>query len=219
MKRAYRLFGFPSLPCFVNLFLHRRRAMAIYALGRPTPELPDDGEFWVAPNASLIGLVRLRRHASVWFGAVLRGDNDWIEVGENSNVQDNSVIHTDPGQPVTIGANVTIGHNVILHSATVGDNTLIGMGSTVLNGARIGPHCIVGANALITENKVIPANSLVLGQPARVVRELDEAQRALISKSAEIYVKNYQRFRAELALLDRSPGDHRGNDFTTKSTK
>ncbi|HEX4157821.1 MAG TPA: gamma carbonic anhydrase family protein [Rhizomicrobium sp.] len=176
--------------------------MALYALGPATPELPDDGEFWVAPNASIIGLVRLRRHASVWFGAVLRGDNDWIEVGENSNVQDNSVIHTDPGQPVTIGANVTIGHNVILHSATVGDNTLIGMGSTVLNGARIGPRCIVGANALITENKEIPPDSLVLGQPARVVRQLDDVQRMVILKSAEIYVKNYQRFRAELRPLD-----------------
>jgi carbonic anhydrase/acetyltransferase-like protein (isoleucine patch superfamily) len=202
MKRAYRFFGFPSQPCFVNLFLHRRTAMALYALGPATPELPDDGEFWVAPNASIIGLVRLRRHASVWFGAVLRGDNDWIEVGENSNVQDNSVIHTDPGQPVTIGANVTIGHNVILHSATVGDNTLIGMGSTVLNGARIGPRCIVGANALITENKEIPPDSLVLGQPARVVRQLDDVQRMVILKSAEIYVKNYQRFRAELRPLD-----------------
>jgi carbonic anhydrase/acetyltransferase-like protein (isoleucine patch superfamily) len=156
----------------------------------------------VAPNASVIGRVRLRPHASIWFGAVLRGDNDWIEVGENSNVQDNSVIHTDLGLPVTIGANVTIGHNVILHSATVGDNTLIGMGSTILSGARIGPNCIVGANALITENKEIPANSLVVGQPARVVRQLDDAQRMLILKSAEIYVKNYQRFRAELRPSD-----------------
>jgi carbonic anhydrase/acetyltransferase-like protein (isoleucine patch superfamily) len=146
--------------------------------------------------------VRLRSHASIWFGVVLRGDNDWIEVGENSNVQDNSVVHADPGQPVLIGANVTIGHNVILHSATVGDNTLIGMGSTILSGAKIGPNCIVGANALITENKEIPANSLVLGQPARVVRQLDDAQRMLISRSAEIYVKNYQRFRAELRLSE-----------------
>jgi carbonic anhydrase/acetyltransferase-like protein (isoleucine patch superfamily) len=177
--------------------------MAIYTLGGATPEFPADSEFWVAPNACLIGLVRLRSRASVWFGAVLRGDNDWIEVGENSNVQDNSVIHTDPGQPVTIGANVTIGHNVILHSATVGDNTLIGMGSTILSGARIGPNCIVGANALITENKEIPANSLVLGQPARVVRQLDDAQRILILQSAQIYVKNYQRFRAELQELNR----------------
>ena len=176
--------------------------MAIYALDGARPEFPEGGEFWVAPNASVIGLVRLRPHASVWFGAVLRGDNDWIEIGENSNVQDNSVIHTDFGQPARIGANVTIGHSVICHSATVGDNTLIGMGSTILSGARIGCNCIVGANALITENREIPPNSLVLGQPARVVRQLDEMQRALILKSAEVYVKNYQRFKAGLVLLE-----------------
>jgi carbonic anhydrase/acetyltransferase-like protein (isoleucine patch superfamily) len=183
---------------FVKLFLQGRMAMAIYTLGGATPEFQADGEFWIAPNASIIGLVRLRRHASIWFGAVLRGDNDWIDVGENSNVQDNTVVHTDVGQPVTIGSNVTIGHSVILHAATVGDNTLIGMGSTILSGARIGTNCIVGANALITENREIPANSLVLGQAARVVRQLDDAQRMSILKSAEIYVKNYQRFRAEL---------------------
>jgi carbonic anhydrase/acetyltransferase-like protein (isoleucine patch superfamily) len=175
--------------------------MAIYALGNAAPELPADGAFWVAPSASIIGLVRLRPHASVWFGAVLRGDNDWIEVGENSNVQDNAVIHVDPGLPVIIGRNVTIGHNVILHSAIVGDNTLIGMGSTILSGAKIGANCIVGANALITENKVIPDNSLVIGQPARVVRQLEDAQRMLIFRSAEIYVKNYQRFKTELRLV------------------
>jgi carbonic anhydrase/acetyltransferase-like protein (isoleucine patch superfamily) len=172
--------------------------MSIYALGSATPVVPADGEFWVAPNAALIGLVRLRSHASVWFGAVLRGDNDWIEVGEYSNVQDNSVIHTDWGLPVLIGANVTIGHNVVLHSATIGDNTLIGMGSTILSGARIGANCIIGANALVTEYKEIPANSLAVGQPARVIRQSDDAQRAMILASAEIYVKNYQRLKAEL---------------------
>ena len=175
--------------------------MAIYALDGISPEFPGDGAFWVAPNATVVGLVRLRPHASVWFGAVLRGDNEWIEVGENSNVQDNSVIHTDAGLPVTIGANVTIGHNVIVHAATIGDNTLIGMGSTILSGAKVGANCIVGANALVTENREIPANSLVMGQPARVVRQLEEAQRLLILKSAEIYVRNYQRFKAELLPL------------------
>jgi carbonic anhydrase/acetyltransferase-like protein (isoleucine patch superfamily) len=175
--------------------------MAIYALGGARPEFPVDSKFWVAPSASVIGLVRLRSHASIWFGAVLRGDNDWIDVGENSNVQDNTVIHTDVGQPVTIGKNVTIGHNVILHAAAIGDNTLIGMGSTILSGVKIGPNCIVGANALITENKEIPANSLVLGQPARVVRQLDDAARMLVLKSAEIYVRNYHRFKAELGEL------------------
>jgi carbonic anhydrase/acetyltransferase-like protein (isoleucine patch superfamily) len=176
--------------------------MAIYALGGARPEFPADGEFWVAPNASVIGLVRLRSHASIWFGAVLRGDNDWIEVGENSNVQDNSVIHTDPGLPVIIGANVTIGHNAVLHSAIVGDNTLIGMGSTVLSGATIGANCIIGANALIPEGREIPANSLVIGQPGRVVRQLDDVQREMILKSAEIYVKNYRRFSEELRPSD-----------------
>jgi carbonic anhydrase/acetyltransferase-like protein (isoleucine patch superfamily) len=172
--------------------------MPIYTLGAATPEFPAEGAFWIAPDAVIIGQVRLKAHASIWFGCVLRGDNDWIEVGENSNVQDNSVVHTDLGQPVKIGANVTVGHNVILHAATVGDNTLIGMGSTILSGAAIGPNCIVGANALITENKQIPANSLVLGQPARVVRELGDAEHMAILKSAEIYVANYKRFRAEL---------------------
>jgi carbonic anhydrase/acetyltransferase-like protein (isoleucine patch superfamily) len=175
--------------------------VTIYALGGVTPVFPERGEYWVAPDASLIGRVRLLRNASVWFGAVLRGDNDWIVIGENSNVQDNSVLHTDPGQPVTIGSNVTIGHKVIVHSATIGDNTLIGMGSTVLTGARIGANCLIGANALILEEKEIPANSLVLGQPARVVRQLDEQQIATIRISAEIYVLNYRRFRAELLAI------------------
>jgi carbonic anhydrase/acetyltransferase-like protein (isoleucine patch superfamily) len=175
--------------------------MTIYALGDARPEFPADGAFWVAPNATLIGRVRLHLNSSIWFGAVLRGDNDWIVLGENSNIQDNSVVHTDPGQPATIGANVTIGHNVILHSATIGDNTLIGMGSTILSGARIGANCLVGANALIGEGKEFPPNSLVLGAPARVARELTEAQIALIRMSANVYVANYRRFRAELSVV------------------
>jgi carbonic anhydrase/acetyltransferase-like protein (isoleucine patch superfamily) len=174
--------------------------MTIYALGDARPELPPDNEFWVAPNATLVGRVRLMSCASVWFGAVLRGDNDWIVVGENSNIQDNSVIHTDPGQPVTVGANVTIGHNVILHSAQIGDCVLVGMGSTVLNGAKIGPNCIVGANTLITENKEIPPHTLVLGQPGRVIRALSEGELQLLRMSAEIYVKNYRRHRSELTV-------------------
>ncbi|HEX4078454.1 MAG TPA: gamma carbonic anhydrase family protein [Rhizomicrobium sp.] len=175
--------------------------MTIYALGETRPEFPSAGNFWVAPNATLIGRVRLLAQASVWFGAVLRGDNDWITLGESSNVQDNCVIHTDPGQPVTIGSNVTVGHNVILHSATVGDNTLIGMGTTVLNGARIGENCLIGANSLIAENKEIPPNSLVLGQPGRVIRELEEPQRALIRMSAEVYVQNFRRFQKQLVEI------------------
>jgi carbonic anhydrase/acetyltransferase-like protein (isoleucine patch superfamily) len=137
----------------------------------------------------------------VWFGAVLRGDNEWIEIGENSNVQDNSVIHTDPGQPAIVGANVTIGHNVILHSVTIGDNALIGMGSTLLSGARIGSNCLIGANTLVSEGKEIPPNSLVLGQPARVVRQVSEQQIALIRMSAEVYVQNHRRFRAQLSTV------------------
>ena len=170
--------------------------MTIYSLGDARLEFPVDGEFWIAPNASVIGKVRLKRNASVWFGAVLRGDNEWIEIGENSNVQDNSVIHTDPGQPTIVGTHVTVGHKVILHSAIVGDFTLVGMGSTILSGAKIGSNCLIGANTLIPEGKEIPPRSLVVGQPARVVREVSEAQIALIRMSAEVYVQNQRRFRA-----------------------
>jgi carbonic anhydrase/acetyltransferase-like protein (isoleucine patch superfamily) len=175
--------------------------MTIYALGNAKPEVPSRDEFWIAPNATLIGRVRLLQNASIWFGAVLRGDNDWIVVGRNSNVQDNCVVHTDAGQPVTVGSGVTIGHGVILHAATIGDNSLIGMGSTVLSGARIGANCLLGANTLVPERKEIPDNSLVLGQPARVVRQISDSQLALIRASAEIYVANWRRFDSELARL------------------
>jgi carbonic anhydrase/acetyltransferase-like protein (isoleucine patch superfamily) len=167
----------------------------IYSLEGIAPEFPAGGDYWVAPSATLIGRVRLLRNASVWFGAVLRGDNDWIEVGENSNVQDNSVIHSDPGQPVIIGTNVTVGHKVILHSTTIGDNSLIGMGSTLLNRSKIGKNCLVGANTLIAEGKEIPDGSLVLGAPGRVVKPLSEMQLAMLKVSADVYVQNYKRFR------------------------
>ena len=172
--------------------------MPVYALDGIKPEFPSSGDYWVAPDAILVGRVRLLENASVWFGAVLRGDNEWIIVGRNSNVQDNSVIHTDPGQPTIIGANVTVGHNVILHSTTIGDNSLIGMGSTLLTGSEIGCNCLIGANALIGEKKKIPDNSLVLGAPGRVVRQLSESQLTILKLSADIYVKNYKRFRARL---------------------
>jgi carbonic anhydrase/acetyltransferase-like protein (isoleucine patch superfamily) len=175
--------------------------MTIYALEGAAPEFPGDDAWWVAPSAVLVGRVRLLKNASVWFGAVLRGDNDWIVVGENSNVQDNSVIHTDPGLPTTIGANVTVGHRVILHSTTVGDNSLIGMGSTLLNRSRIGRNCLVGANTLISEGKEIPDRSLVLGSPGRVVRQLSDDEVTMLTLSAGIYVKNYQRFRGSLGEL------------------
>jgi carbonic anhydrase/acetyltransferase-like protein (isoleucine patch superfamily) len=170
--------------------------MPLYAIEGVSPE--PDSESWIAPTAVLIGRVRLLKNASVWFGAVLRGDNDWITIGENSNVQDNSVIHTDPGRPVTLGANVTVGHNVILHSTTVGDNTLIGMGAILLNRSRIGNHCIVGANALVAEGKEFPDGSLIIGSPARVARSLTEPERMLLKASADVYVANYRRFRDQL---------------------
>jgi carbonic anhydrase/acetyltransferase-like protein (isoleucine patch superfamily) len=176
--------------------------MTIYALGDASPEFPPTGDYWVAPDAVLIGQVRLRKDASIWFGAVLRGDNDWIEVGEGSNVQDNSVIHTDPGQPTIIGANVTVGHKVILHSATVGDNSLIGMGAILLNRCKIGRNCLVGAGTLVAEGKEIPDNSLVLGAPGRVVRPLSDQQFVMLKMSSAVYVRNYQRFRETLRKID-----------------
>ena len=170
----------------------------IYSIDGIAPELPGSGDYWVAPNATLVGRVRLLKHASIWFGAVLRGDNEWIEVGENSNVQDNSVIHADPGQPVTIGANVTVGHRVILHSTTIGDNTLVGMGSILLNRSKIGKNCLIGANTLISEDKEIPDGSLVFGSPGRVIKPLSEPQLAMLKISAQVYVENYKRFRDTL---------------------
>jgi carbonic anhydrase/acetyltransferase-like protein (isoleucine patch superfamily) len=176
--------------------------MPIYSIDGATPELPEDGSYWIAPSAVVIGRVRLLRNASVWFGAVLRGDNDWITVGENSNIQDNSVCHTDPGQPVTLGANVTVGHKVILHSTTVGDGSLVGMGSTLLNRSKIGRNCLIGANSLISEGKEFADGSLIVGAPARVARTLDERQLAILKISADVYVLNYQRFRGGLKRLD-----------------
>jgi len=176
--------------------------MPIYELDGVSPELPEEGSCWIAPTAVLIGRVRLKKNASVWFGAVLRGDNDWIELGENSNIQDNSVCHTDPGFPVTIGANVTVGHNVILHSTTIGDNSLIGMGSTLLNRSRIGSHCLVGANTLISEGKEFADGSLIVGAPGRVARPLHEAEHAIFRISSQTYVHNYRRFKNGLKLID-----------------
>ena len=144
--------------------------MAVYNLGNVTPELPNDDEYWIAPNAAVIGRVILKKNASVWFSATLRGDNEPVTVGENSNVQDGSVCHTDHGSPLVIGANVTVGHMVMLHGCAIGDNSLVGIGSIVLNGARIGKNCLIGANCLITEGKEIPDNSLVMVAPGKVVR-------------------------------------------------
>jgi carbonic anhydrase/acetyltransferase-like protein (isoleucine patch superfamily) len=163
--------------------------------------LPPGGEYWIAPNAVVAGRVILKKNASVWFGAVLRGDNDPIIIGENSNVQDNSVLHTDVGSPLTIGDNVTIGHMVMLHGCTIGDGALIGIGSIVLNGAKIGKNCLVGAGALITEGKEFPDGSMILGAPAKVVRALAPEQAARMGLGALSYVANWQRFKAGLAAI------------------
>ncbi|RAK58437.1 gamma carbonic anhydrase family protein [Phenylobacterium hankyongense] len=176
--------------------------MAVYDLGGVTPELPNDDEYWIAPTAAVMGRVILKKNASVWFGATLRGDNDPILLGENSNVQDGSVLHTDAGSPLTIGANVTVGHLVMLHGCTIGDNSLIGIGSIVLNGAQIGKNCLIGANCLITEGKQIPDNSLVMGAPGKVVRELSPEQGAMLAAGAHHYVENWKRYRRELRPVD-----------------
>jgi carbonic anhydrase/acetyltransferase-like protein (isoleucine patch superfamily) len=169
--------------------------MPLYAVDGIYPELPAEGECFIAPDAVLIGRVRVLKGASVWFGAVLRGDNDWITVGENSNVQDLSLIHADPGQPVVIGSAVTVGHRVIIHSALVGDNALIGMGAILLNRARIGANSLVGAGALVTEGKEFEPGQMILGSPAKAIRALTEEQIAGIGLSAQTYVANAKRFR------------------------
>ncbi len=170
--------------------------MTIYALDGVTPEVT--GEHWIAPGAVVLGRVILKRNASVWFGAVLRGDNDPIIIGENSNVQDGSILHTDVGAPLTIGANCTIGHMVMLHGCSIGDNTLVGIGSVVLNGARIGKNCIIGARSLITEGKEIPDNSLVMGAPGKIVRELTPELAQMNTFSALHYVENWKRYATGL---------------------
>lgn len=175
--------------------------MTVYSLQGVTPKLPADGEFWIAPNAVVLGDVVLQSGASVWFGAVVRGDTDTLTIGENSNIQDLSVLHADAGVPLTIGRNVTVGHKVMLHGCTIGDNSLIGIGAVILNGAVIGKNCLIGANALIPEGKVIPDGSLVMGQPGKVVRELNEGQIAALEASATHYVQNWKRYVTGLVPL------------------
>jgi carbonic anhydrase/acetyltransferase-like protein (isoleucine patch superfamily) len=168
-------------------------------LGGVAPTVPAEGRYWIAPNATLVGDVRLGEEASVWFGAVLRGDNEPIAIGARSNVQDLTMIHADPGFPATVGSGCTIGHRAILHGCTIGDNSLIGMGAIVLNGATIGRNCLVGAGALIPERKQIPDNSLVVGSPGKVIRQLDEEAVRQLGLAAAIYVANWKRFAAGLA--------------------
>ena len=173
--------------------------MTCYKLGDKTPQLGENA--WIAPNATVIGDIRLGKNASIWFNATLRGDNDPIHIGENTNIQDGSVLHTDDGVPLTIGSNVTVGHKVMLHGCTVGDGSLIGINAVVLNRAVIGKHCLIGANSLIPEGKVIPDRSLVCGSPGRIIRELTDHEIAKLQASADGYVNNAQRYREQLAPL------------------
>lgn len=172
-----------------------------YELDGHRPDPPADEDYWVAPDANIIGKVVLESATSVWFGSTLRGDNEVIRVGAGSNVQENCVMHTDMGFPLTIGAGCTIGHKAMLHGCTLGDNVLIGMGATVLNGAVIGDNCLIGAGALITEGKEIPPGSLVMGAPGKVVRQLDAAAIDKLKLSALGYQKNMRRFRAGLKAI------------------
>lgn len=173
--------------------------MPVYALDSHAPQFDDEPMTWIAPDATLIGKIRLGRAVGIWFGAVLRGDNELIDIGEGSNVQEHCVLHTDMGFPLTVGQGCTIGHRAILHGCTIGDNSLIGMGAIVLNGARIGRNCLVGAGALVTEGKTFPDNSLIVGTPAKVARELDGDAAARLRLSAESYVANARRFRNGLS--------------------
>lgn len=173
--------------------------MTLYSLDGVSPTIAEDS--WVAEDANIIGKIVIHEGASVWFGATLRGDNEEIVIGKGTNVQENTIMHTDMGYPLTVGEGCTIGHKALLHGCTIGDNSLIGMGAVILNGAKIGKNCLIGANALITENKVIPDGSLVMGAPGKVVRELDAAGIEGLKASALNYQNNMRRFRAGLRKL------------------
>jgi carbonic anhydrase/acetyltransferase-like protein (isoleucine patch superfamily) len=176
--------------------------MALYSFAGRRPNLPADGQYWIAPDATLIGDVRLGRDVGVWFGAVIRGDNEPIVVGARSNIQELSTLHTDMGFPLEIGEDCTIGHNAILHGCKVGDGCLIGMGAVVLNGARIGRGCLLGAGSLVTEDKVFPDHSLIVGSPAKAIRTLDAAAAEALLGSAQHYVEKWRRFASELKRVD-----------------
>jgi carbonic anhydrase/acetyltransferase-like protein (isoleucine patch superfamily) len=173
----------------------------LYALGEHEPKTPGDGRFWIAPDAHVIGKVTLGEDVGIWFGAVLRGDNEPLTVGAGTNIQEGAMIHTDPRFPVTIGTFCTIGHHAIVHGCTIGDNSLVGMGATILNGAKIGNNCLVGANALVTEGKEFPDNSLIVGSPARAIRTLDAEAVEKLRQSALRYVENWKRFSRDLRQL------------------
>ena len=173
--------------------------MPIYSLDGVRPDIADNA--YVAPSAQIIGNVKMADHSSVWFGAVIRGDNDLIEIGARTNIQDNSVLHTDPGIPLTIGDGVIVGHRVMLHGCKIGENTLIGIGATILNGAEIGKNCIIGAHSLITEGKVIPDGSMVVGSPGRVIKSLTEQHFQMLRINSEVYVANAKRFNQNLIKI------------------
>ncbi|MGD9845592.1 MAG: gamma carbonic anhydrase family protein [Variibacter sp.] len=175
--------------------------MPIYELDGQQPSLPADGRYYIADTAVIIGKVRMLTDANIWFGSVLRGDNEWIEVGEGSNVQESCTFHVDPGFPLTVGPGCTIGHNVVLHGCTIGAHSLVGMGAIILNGARIGENSLVGAGALVTEGKTFPDNSLIVGSPARAVRTLDEKGIANVRRASEWYVKRSQQYAKGLKRI------------------
>jgi carbonic anhydrase/acetyltransferase-like protein (isoleucine patch superfamily) len=178
--------------------------MGVYSLGEHTPRI--HATAWIAKSAKVIGRVQMAENSSVWFGAVVRGDVEDIRIGRNTNIQDNSVLHADFGVPLTLGENVTVGHLVMLHGCTVGDGALIGIRAVVLNGATIGRNCIVGAGSVVTEGKSFPDGTLIVGTPAKVVRELSAEQIAEMQHGAIHYVENARRFREHLKRIDRSPG-------------
>ena len=175
--------------------------MPVYSLEGISPVLPEKERYWIAPDAHVIGNVTLGADTGIWFGAVLRGDNEAIEIGDETNIQEGAMLHTDPGAPINIGKGCTIGHHAIVHGATIGDNSLVGMGAVILNRAKIGKNCLVGAGALVTEGKEFPDNSLIVGSPARAVRQLDAAAAEGLTLSSSIYVANYKRFAKGLKII------------------
>jgi len=175
--------------------------MPLYTLDGKSPRFADGASTWIAPDASVIGDVVVGKDVGIWFGAALRGDTETITIGDGTNVQEHTIMHTDPGFPLAIGAGCTVGHRALLHGCTIGNNSLIGMGAIILNGASIGDNCLVGAGALVTEGKIIPDGSLVVGSPAKVVRQLDEQAIARLKLSAQHYIANQKRFRVGLRPL------------------
>ncbi len=176
--------------------------MTFYALEDKRPTTPQSGNWWAAPNAQIIGNVEFKENASAWFGVVARGDNELISIGENSNVQDNCVLHTDPGFPLTIGKDCVVGHMAMLHGCIIDDNSLVGIGAIIMNGARIGKNCLIGAQAFIKEGMEIPDNSMVIGQPGKIVKQVSDEMADFIRLNAEVYVHNWQQFKSKMTVID-----------------